>query len=516
MSFALKRSLFSWFSLWVIGGALGLYFLLPLRQSLRFGIDLVGGTYIRLQVETEKAIKSELDGRAQALSSYLSQASATLPSDTLVEGKSLVASFSSADAAHAARSVLESHWKDMSFDLRGSTLTMTLGSSAQTQIAQDAVEGNIKVLRTRLDQVGAAEIGISRHGEKDIVIEIPDVKDPAQAKAMIGKAAVLEFKLVHGVGRSPEDVTYDLGGYLPSTIEIIPGKEVAGRTSAYYAVDKYPVLTGNALRKAFPSFDQMNKPVVSFEFDVDAGQTFYEFTGKNIGRQLAVVLDGVVITAPNIQTQLRESGVITGSKDGKEVSELAMLLNSGAFLAPVKFEEERQIGPSLGAESIRQGLFACLVSLVLLFFFSAFYYKGAGLLAFIALLFNVLVILLGLSFLGATLTLPGIAGIVLTLGMAIDASILIYERIKEELSRGVPVRNAVYLGFSDAMMVIIDANITTFIVGVVLYRFGTGPVQGFAVTMMLGIAATLVTGLFFLRSFFTFILDNFRLQKLSI
>ena len=185
-------------------------------------------------------------------------------------------------------------------------------------------------------------------------------------------------------------------------------------------------------------------------------------------------------------------------------------------MAPVTFEEEREIGPSLGAQAIHQGLLACLVGLGLLFVFSIFYYKLAGLLAFSALIFNLLLVLLGLSQLHATLTLPGIAGIVLTLGMAIDASILIFERIKEELAHGSGYRKAVNAGFSDAMTVILDANITTFIVGVVLYRFGTGPIQGFAVTMMLGIVSTLLTGLFFLRSFFSFILDNFSVQKLRI
>lgn len=237
---------------------------------------------------------------------------------------------------------------------------------------------------------------------------------------------------------------------------------------------------------------------------------------KNMGKMLAIVLDNMVISAPVIQAAIRSEGMITlGSADINYAKELALLLRSGSFVAPVSFEEERQIGPSLGAESIRQGLISCLVGLGLLFLFSVFFYGFPGILAFIALIYNLLLILLGLSWLNATLTLPGIAGMVLTVGMAIDASILIYEQIKEALAHGMPLRKAIQHGFSDAMVVILDANITTFIVGVVLFYFGTGPIKGFAVTMMLGIISTLITGLFFLRSLFSFILNTFNIQKLK-
>jgi len=227
-------------------------------------------------------------------------------------------------------------------------------------------------------------------------------------------------------------------------------------------------------------------------------------------------LDSEVISAPRIESAIRGSGEITGNFTTDSARTLALLLKSGSFVAPVTFEEERQIGPSLGQESIRQGLTSCLIGLGLLLFFSLFYYNLSGFFAFFALVYNLILVLLGISWLKATLTLPGIAGMVLTVGMAIDASILIFERIKEELSQGVALKKAVELGFSGAMKVILDANITTFIVGIVLYRFGVGPIQGFAVTMMLGIIATLVTTLFFLRSLFKFMLNNFDIQKLRI
>ena len=257
--------------------------------------------------------------------------------------------------------------------------------------------------------------------------------------------------------------------------------------------------------------------VVEFSFSSEGGDKFYDLTSKNVGKPLAIVLDNKVVMAPKINSALRESGVIESSTFTPQTAkQLEVLLKSGAFVAPVTFEEERQIGPSLGAESIKQGLISCLVGLGLLLVFSISFYSMCGLLAFITLLYNLLLILVAMHFLRATLTLPGIAGLVLTIGMAIDSSILIYEQIKEALANGMTIRKAVDTGFSDALVVILDANITTFIVGAVLYYFGTGPIKGFAVTMMLGIIATLITGLFFLKSTFTFILNKFNVQKLRI
>ena len=256
--------------------------------------------------------------------------------------------------------------------------------------------------------------------------------------------------------------------------------------------------------------------VVQFEFDKDAGLEFSKLTKNNINRSLAIILDNKVISAPNINCEIGSSGLIQGNFDEKTGNELAMLLRSGSFVAPISFEEERTIEPSLGKEAIHSGLMACLVGLGLLFFFSLFYYGLAGLFAFTALIFNLIVILFGLSKLGAALTLPGIAGMVLTVGMAIDASILIFESMREINLTGASALEVLRLGFSDALVVILDANITTLIVGVVLFHFGTGPIKGFAVTMMLGIISTLITGLFFLRSLFTAYIDSGRIKKLNI
>ncbi|MEX2438192.1 MAG: protein translocase subunit SecD, partial [Candidatus Babeliales bacterium] len=300
---------------------------------------------------------------------------------------------------------------------------------------------------------------------------------------------------------------------------ILPGKdrdELGNRR--YYLLPAFTDINGSLLKDARAGFGGQSgaQLVVNFEFMPEGGERFYELTRKSQGQQIAIVLDDKVISAPVVNEPIGSRGQITGRFTSEEVNELAALLKSGAFVAPVTFEEERRIGPALGAESIRQGLMSCLIGLGFLLAFSLFYYKIAGLFAFIALLFNLLLILFILSRFHATLTLPGIAGMVLTVGMAIDASILIYERIREELRAGIHFDQALKVGFSDAMVVILDANITTFIVGVVLFKFGTGPIQGYAVTLLVGIISTLITGLFFLRSLFNVTLDGFGFKNVKM
>jgi len=515
-----RRFLFSGLAFWIAFVALGLYFILPLKQKLRFGIDLVGGTYITLEVQTDKAVESELIETMQSMPARLKAARQPVPTAKTLEKNEIVLTFDSPASAQAAANFLKtemSRSRSYEFATDNAIVTMKLMSHRIEQIKQEAVRGNIEVLRSRLDALSVAEIHIAAQGEKHIIVELPDVSDPQQAKAMIGKAAKLEFKLVEKVGDTPEDILYELDGILPRDKEILPSKG-EGREKGYYLVQKYSDITGSSLREASAGLGGKTgvEAVVKFKFNADGAQKFHALTSKNIGKRLAVVLDGVIVTAPQINSAISGEGEISGVRSAAEAHETALLLKSGAFVAPVTFEEERQIGPSLGAESIRQGVLSCLVGLALLFIFSAFYYRVAGLLAFIALIYNLLLILVGMAWIKATLTLPGIAGMVLTVGMAIDASILIYERIREELAHGVTLKKAVNDGFSDAMEVILDANITTFIVGVVLYKFGTGPIQGFAVTMMLGIISTLITGLFFLKSLFNFVIDAFHVQKMKI
>lgn len=512
MSASAKRMIFSELSLWLVVAALGFYFLMPIRQNVRFGIDLVGGTFLTLEVQVDKAVESELVDRRQLVKQALKSADACQPCDADVERNSLVLRFDTLQQAQDASEVLKATLKDMEFKSEGSTLVYTFADRKVEAIKRDAVDRNIEVLRTRVNKLGVADIPIAAQGEKNIVIELPDVSDPQQAKSMIGKAAQLEFRIVEKIFGTQEDADYELDA-IPSDKELL-----AGRDGGVYLVEKYAQVGGRELKNARVEFDEGNgtQLVVAFEFSDEGGTKFYNLTSRNVGKPLAVVLDGVVISAPRISEGIRKSGRISGNFSKQEATELALLLKSGAFVAPVTFEEERQIGPSLGAESIRQGVIACIVGLALLFLFSVFYYKVAGLIAFAALVFNLALILFGMSWLGATLTLPGIAGMLLTIGMAIDSAILIFERVKEEMAKGIPFKQALDVGFSDAMWVILDANITTLVVGIVLYYFGTGPIKGFAVTMILGIIATLISSLRFMRSLFRFVLNNFGVQNLKI
>ena len=517
MNISLQRGLFSWFSFWIALALVCIYFLWPIRQNLRFGIDLVGGTYITLEVQSDKAVEAELLSKLQGITNKIKESNKEAPVSKAVERNVVILTFSSAQAASNAAATIQSYDKNLKIKCDNQTVTISLLDQVVNQIKHDAVTRNIEVLRTRLNKLSVEEITIAAQGEKNIIVELPDVSDPQQAKEMIGRAAVLEFKLVEAEGKTQDDILYEIDGILPGDKEILPSQqEVDGAPARYYLVEKFAQVSGKDLSNAAAQLDQNMRTIVAFKLTSEGGERFYELTSKNLNKPLAIVLDGVVISSPTIQSAIRNDGSITGSRNIDEAKQLATLLNSGAFVAPVTFEEERQIGPSLGAESIRKGLISCIIGLALLFVFSVTFYSLSGLLAFITLLFNLLLILVAMSLLKATLTLPGIAGLVLTVGMAIDASILIYEQIKESLARGETIKKSVQSGFSDALVVILDANITTFIVGVVLYYFGTGPIKGFAVTMMLGIISTLITGLFFLRSMFTFILNTFNVQKLRI
>lgn len=516
MRLSLVRIITSEFFMWLVLASIGLYLILPFDKQLRFGMDLRGGTYLTLMVHTDKAVEAELIQKMRLIETSIRNAGLATPIEKMVNQEQLTFTFHTAIDAKAAADSLKCPFSDLNISQQDAHVLVTLSSNVASRIKQDAVTRNIEVLRSRLDGLGVAEISVAAQGESNIVIELPDVSDPTRARAMIGTAAQLEFKLVESMRASEKDLLYELDDIVPPDKEILPGRD---KMSGYYLVEKFAQVTGRHIKetRAMLTDDHGTRAaVVAFRLNDEGAEKFGELTSEHMGAHLAIVLDGQVISAPRIQSKISDSGQITGMKSLKDANELALLLRSGAFGAPVTFEEDRQVDPLLGKESIRQGLLSCLVALLLLFIFSVIYYRWSGVAAFAALVLNLIFLMVGLRWLGATLTLPGIGGMVLTVGMAIDASILIFERIRELIKDGVAIPTAVKNGFSGAMAVILDANITTFLIGIVLYKFGTGPIQGFAVTMMLGIVATLITGLFFLRSVFNFVLNNFTIRRLSI
>ena len=518
MNHSFQKAIMSGFSAWILFAAIMCGYLYWYgKKDVRFGIDLVGGTYITLEVQTDDVIKNYLNDKVRNIETLVKSAKIEMDAKPLFEKEELIFKFSSPTAAREAESLIRAEEKKLKYDINGSDLKITVPNSITSHLLSDAVEANIDILRSRFESL--SEIHISKQGDSQIVVELPDVKDPYQAKMMIGKSAVLEFKLVEDSAGSKEALLNKYDHELPEGTIVLPGRSRGYRDEkSYYLLPAYTPVSGNYLKNAKTGFggDHGADLVVEFEFDDEGGKRFHELTSENIRKSLAVVLDGEVIQVATINSAIGSRGVIQGSFNGDEARTLAKLLKSGSFKAKVEFIEERQIGPTLGQESINQGLLSCVIGLLLLLLFGVFYYRLSGVFSFVTLVYNLILLMMLMAIMRATLTLPGIAGMVLTIGMAIDSSILIYERIKEALKDGMSISAAIEDGFSDAMWVILDSNITTFIVAAVLYYFGTGPIQGFAITMMLGIITTLITGLFFLKSLFKFYLRVFNVQKLSI
>lgn len=516
MNLGIRRFLFSSLSIWAALGIYGIYFIFHIKENINFGIDLVGGTYITLEVQMDKVIEKELADRLTALFKKMSAERKITPSNKATAAQAVTLTFASAtDASYVAASSLIQEFR-LTVTRSGEQLTFALAEEEMKTLTHDAVAGNISVLRSRIDQFGVGEVTIAAHGDKQIVVELPQVQDPQKAKAMIGTSALLEVKPVIAVGESPEAILAQRGSKLTDDMVIVPHRE---KGHGYYLVPRYADLTGRLLKDTWANATGGElgiEPVVHFVFTSEGGDKFYELTNRGPQALIAILVDNVVVTAASAQRPLHSEGYIHGKFSIEYAQNLAKLLKSGAFVAPVVFVQDRTIGPSLGAESIRSGLLACVVGMSLLLLFSIIIYRLAGFLAFLVLLFNLLLIMFAMAAIGATLTLPGIAGMVLTLGMAIDSSVLIYERMREELAAGHGLHLAVKSGFSGALGVILDANITTFLAAAVLYKIGSGPIQGFAVTMMIGIISTLMTGLWLLKSIYGYLLEGVGIRKLNI
>ncbi|MBW1674785.1 MAG: protein translocase subunit SecD, partial [Deltaproteobacteria bacterium] len=395
-------------------------------------------------------------------------------------------------------------------------LELILSQKAQQHIKKMAVDQAVETITNRIDQFGVAEPDIRPQGKDRILVQLPGIKDPKRAIDIIGKTALLEFKLVD------EDNSLEeaLKGNIPPGDEVlyqIKG-EAGSKRKIPFLLKKRAVITGEYLTDARVQIDsRYNEPYVSLSFDSRGARLFGQITGANIKKRLAIVLDGVVNSAPVIQDKITGGRAqITGRFTMDESRDLAIVLRAGALPAPVKIIEERTVGPSLGKDSITKGLKSMIIGGIVVILFMVFYYKFAGLLADLALLLNILFIAAGLAFFGAALTLPGIAGIILIIGMAIDANVLIFERIREELRLGKTPRAAVDSGYSKALVTILDANITTLIAALVLFQFGTGPVKGFAVTLSIGIIASLFTAIFITRVIFDYFIIERGMKKVSI
>ena len=540
----LSRVVFSPLMVWVAVIILGSYFMFSLDKKvlnqpaetgmlatlqkyynalklayIKKGIDLEGGTYLVLGVEIEKALENRLRLEERSLDTlFRSKDLKVYPTKKDIKDLTLSLTFPDEVSAKAAYNLIkESRAQSLKLKLSDEVVNINLNQEIEQSVRTGAVEQGVNVLTNRLGGYGVAGIIVQQHGDRQIVIQLPGVDDPEHVKSVITKTALLEFKIVEKTAASKDALLDDFDGELPSDKMIVPGRrddaEEAGR---WYLVPAYPDLTGDHIAGAKVEHDDYNRPVVNFKLDSAGARDFAEITANNIGRSLGIIIDNVMITAPTVKTAITGgSGSISGIGTPKEAFDLTIVLKSGSLHAPLKIETESRVGASLGQDSINKGIMSCFVALVLLFIFSLLYYRIPGLFAIITLLVNIFLTLLFLSYFNATLTLPGIAGIVLTIGMAIDASILIYERVREDLAAGAPLRKAVYDGFNGAMPVILDSNITTFLTGMILYQFGGPAIKGFAVTLMAGIVATVLSGVYFLKALFKFLFDNTEIKTLK-
>lgn len=505
-----KKNIFStffWFI--VVLSSCGLYFVWNINTYIKKGIDLVGGSYVVLNVimdnvyydllvETKKKIEKEL---------LIKNFSSSIKNDVLT-----ITPSDKNDLLAMQKEIMA-----MKFDsdcvIKDNALVIFFSDKIKDQMIENAINININALRKRLDPFGAGEMLIARQ-EKNIVLEIPNMYDKDQVKRLIGSTANLQMKVVIDTSESREKLEKKYH-YLSDNISIIGDKE----KKVWYAVGKEASITGALLKKAHVAYSQErgNEPVVAIEFNSIGAKKFKHITENNIRKQIAIIIDNEVITAPVVGVVIPDGiASIQGKFTVKEAQELVVMLESGAFAAPVKYAQERVIAPLLGEQTINQGMYACMIGLVLLLIFSLLYYGFSGLLAFIVLLYNLLITLFGLSCIGATITLSGLAGLILTLGMAIDSSILLFERIKEERKKGRDFRDAMNVAFSDGIVVILDANITHFLVAIVLYYIGVGPLKGFAISMLIGIIATLITGILFLKGFLRYVITLRKSDQLSL
>ncbi|MBP9674474.1 MAG: protein translocase subunit SecD [Bacteriovoracaceae bacterium] len=520
----------------------------PFKSKVNLGLDLQGGLYIIMGIDFKKVYADEVKIYLRRLESYLKDQGfvVTIGNLDLSDARDPKGSLILEDAKNIQ--VVKEKIKEAGFDslLRftsqtETTLTYALTQATRDQIEEGAVSKSIEVIRNRIDEFGVAEPEITSQGKDRIVIQLPGVKDVERAKALIGKTAKLEFKIVNDTVDpavfetwmtkiKTAGIEYKKGerfsDYVAKVNEILRKDLPQGYELAFekkenkteggleqnipYLVETVARLTGDDLQDAAVRPDpQTNMPTVSMTFSASGANVFKNVTTDNVNKRLAIILDGNVYTAPVINTPIPNgNAVITmgGARVYNEIlqeaREIALVLRAGALPVQLEFEEQRVVGPSLGADSIKSAKIAALVGALFAFLFILIYYKFSGFIANVTLVLNVLIIMSVLIFMGATLTLPGIAGIALTIGMAVDANILIYERIKEELAKGMKTLNAVQAGFDQAFWTILDANITTALAGFCLLNFGTGPVRGFAVTLLIGIASTIYTAYFVSKIFF--------------
>ncbi len=493
-------------------------------DAIHLGLDLQGGSHLVLEVKLDKAIENHMERLKGDLTNSIRDKGISGVSVERVEGTQLQIKVATA-SVDRVRSILKADFANLSeaktpqTSATGTDFIMTLNREETRTLRDYIVDQSLETIRNRIDQFGVSEPVIQRQGLNNILVQLPGIQDPQRAKDIIGKTALLEFKLVDD-NVNPEEAVKNGAPPGRQVLYGQVGRGVAGVSpeKVPYVLEARTLMTGEYIQDArVRPGEQLQGPYVELILNAQGGRLFEQITAANVKRRMAIVLDNNVYSAPVIQERIGGGRAsITGSFDIKEARDLSIVLRAGALPAPVEIVEERTVGPSLGRDSITQGVTSFVVGGAFVILFMVAYYKGAGLVAVFALVFNVLFMVAILAGFQAVLTLPGIAGIVLTIGMAVDANVLINERIREEIRAGRAVRSAIEAGYKNALPAILDSNITTFLSGVILFQFGTGPIKGFAVTLCIGILTTVITAVYLTRIYYDYRIGARRLERISI
>jgi preprotein translocase subunit SecD len=490
-------------------------------RQLKLGLDLRGGVHLVLRVQTDDALRLQTEQESARLQEELKRRAIpakVTPVDHLsfrVEGVPPAQDQTFRQAAQQEAVNFE-----RSTGING-TYTFTMRPNIAVTLREEAVVQARQTIERRVNELGVTEPSIAQQGAEQILVQLPGVTDVNRAKEIIGSPGLLELKLVEqGPAASKEDLLRSTGGVVPADQELLSGGADPamgpGAGASYYLVRKVAAVTGNDLRSARVQLDENNAPAVGFTLNPQGAAAFARITGENVGRFLAIVLDKTVQSAPVIKGRIADNGQIAGSFTQEEAANLALILRSGALPATLTYMQEQSIGPTLGADSIRAGVTASIVGLLLISSFMIIYYRLSGVNAIVALIFN-LVILLGLmAYVGAVMTLPGIAGFVLTMGIGVDSNVLIFERIKEELETQRGVRASINAGFSRVFWTLVDTHTAALISAAFLFQFGTGPIRGFAVTLFFGLMSNLFTSIFVSKTLFEVELANRKVPAISI
>lgn len=480
--------------------------------NIHLGLDLKGGTHLVLQVQVQEAINSATDRDMQRLNTLLTANGATAAKPDPAHPDTIAVTGFQPGQQSAVHDVLNGN-DYAAYDVTSNAggYTMVMKQAAIRDLESRTLDQSIETIRQRIDSLGVSEPVIERYGlgENQILVQLPGVPDPARVEDVIQSTAKLEIHQV--VGQSYQDepaALAGLGGTLPPDEELVKGSSSGSGPDQVWVLKRASIVEGPDFRDAHPSTDPNGRPNVTFNLTSEAGDRFYKYTSGNVNTSMAIVLENKVREVANIESAIRDTGEISGGFSEQSAEDLGLMLRTGSLPASIKYLETRTVGPSLGASSIHQGVLAAVAGMLAVMIFMLVYYRGAGINADLALLLNLVILLGFMGFTHATLTLPGIAGVILTIGMGVDSNVLIFERIREELRLGKSAAASIQDGFAHAWTTILDTHITTIVSAGILFLFGTGPVKGFAVTLVFGLLANLFTAVLVSRAIFDFLLQK--------